>query len=68
MKKGEIEAAMPTLLDKWVEHAKEPWLPDGLHHYSFGSFWTWLLHSYIRTRNFGRSRMRAMSLKCGSIS
>ena len=42
MKKDEAQAAMPHLIDKWVEAAKQPWPPDGQYHYSFSSFWTWV--------------------------
>ncbi|NEL20629.1 hypothetical protein G3V79_23935, partial [Escherichia coli] len=59
LKKGEAEAAMPHLLDKWVEHAKEPWPPDGLYHYSFGTFWTWLQnnhHPYTQFRAVPNAR------------
>jgi hypothetical protein len=42
MKKGEAEAAMPTLCKMWAIEAKHPWPPDGKHHYSFSSFWSWL--------------------------
>ena len=51
--------AMPTLIDKWVEQAKEPWPPDGLHHYSFGTFWTWLQnnhHPYTQFRAVPNAR------------
>jgi hypothetical protein len=51
MKKGEAETAMPTLIDKWADQAKQPWPPDGQHHYSFGTFWTWLgSHHYSYTQ------------------
>ncbi|KGT73437.1 hypothetical protein MA20_44335 [Bradyrhizobium japonicum] len=52
MKKGEAEAAISHLVDKWVEQAKEPWPPDGLHHYSFGTFWTWLQDNYHQYTKF----------------
>ena len=45
MKKGEAEAAMPALVEKWSREAKEPWPPDGRDHYGFGTFWTWLQSS-----------------------
>jgi hypothetical protein len=46
MKKGEAEAAWPTLIDKWVEETKQPWPPNSQFHYSYGSFWSWLEKSY----------------------
>jgi hypothetical protein len=52
VKKGEAEKAMPHLLDKWVAQAKEPWPPDGLHHYSFGTFWTWLQNDHYSYTQF----------------
>jgi hypothetical protein len=42
MKKGEVEAAMTTLCDKWAKEEKQPWPPDGKYHYSFSQFWSWL--------------------------
>jgi hypothetical protein len=53
MKKGEAEAAMPTLCQKWATETKEPWPPDSQYHYSFGTFWTWLQsnhHPYTQFR------------------
>lgn len=46
MKKGEAEKMIPHLLDKWVAEIKAPWPPDGLHHCSFGSFWTWMENNH----------------------
>ena len=42
MKKGEAEAAMPHLCEKWAKRTKQPWPPDTQYHYSFISFWSWL--------------------------
>ena len=42
MKKGEAEAAMPHLCEKWAKEADQPWPPDSIHHYSFIAFWSWL--------------------------
>ncbi|MDA9457670.1 MULTISPECIES: hypothetical protein [unclassified Bradyrhizobium] len=54
VKKGEAEAQMPAPIEKWAKEAGEPWPPSGLHHYGFGSFWTWLQngphYSYTKFR------------------
>jgi hypothetical protein len=46
MKKGEAEDVMPHLVEKWADEAKEPWPPDGRHHYGLESFWTWLQNNH----------------------
>jgi hypothetical protein len=53
MKKGEAEAPMPTLCEKWAEAAKQPWQPDSQHHYSLSQFWSWVgdkHHPYTQFR------------------
>jgi hypothetical protein len=52
MKKNEAETAMPTLIDKWVDEAKQPWPPDGHYQYSFGNFWTWLQNNHYSYTQF----------------
>lgn len=47
MKKGEAEAAMHPLVEKWATEAKQPWPPpDGRYHHSFSTFWTWLQNNH----------------------
>jgi hypothetical protein len=57
MKKGEAEAAMPTLCDKWAKEQIQPWPPDGKYHYSFSQFWSWLENPIICIRSSAPFRM-----------
>lgn len=59
MKKGEVEAAMPTLFDKWANETDQKLPADGGHHYSFISFWSWLAdhhHPYTQFRAVPNAR------------
>lgn len=42
MKQSDVEAAMPTVCERWANDANQPWPPDGKYHYSFSHFWSWL--------------------------
>jgi hypothetical protein len=46
VKKTEAQAAMPVLCEKWAKETGEPWPPDGKHHYSFSTFWSWLENNH----------------------
>lgn len=52
MKKGEAEKMIPHVLDNWIAETNAPWPPDGLHRYSFGSFWTWLQNNHYSYTQF----------------
>lgn len=67
MKKGEAQAAMANLVEKWASEANEPWPPDSRHYYGFGSFWTWLQNTIMRIRNFAPCPMLATLRRCGLI-
>jgi hypothetical protein len=59
MKKGEAEAAMPTLFDKWANETGQKLPPDGDHQYSFIHFWSWLqdhYHAYTQFRAVADAR------------
>jgi hypothetical protein len=42
VKKGEAEAAMSQLCEKWARETGHPWPPDSQYHFSFASFWSWI--------------------------